>query len=382
MLAGVALAAQPPMAVAADSQPVITPVEPPKQDPPAQVTFGQDAVIRVRVSPRSRCEARLVGPPSDTDIELGEQTGEALTWRWTNHGHLRPGRWSIWVECGDTLESWTIEVAGFSDADCKTDNCFSPVVSSSSYSAVGGILAGFAFAAIVLLLTPGSGRSYSVRPTIITLLGALVCLMIGTFLFALTAGEEGVYPRSFLFTYIASLALAPGVLLVFFGIALLVAATDVAEAWVVRFATTVVVPLVTVVFIAYTGMEATDLYREDSGLSAWYGKLTAGIVIGMVGILGACLSSQRVADSLSITRWWSWASKGDRWVSLLVVGGLIVSGAAAVFTAWWGHESVGATRTPWFFILWTAAVALGAVLIGVEINRRQPDRRDKRGEAN
>jgi hypothetical protein len=107
-------------------------------------------------------------------------------------------------------------------ASCTTDLCFDLAKAAGFHAGLAGFLAGVAFAAIVVLLeraAPGRPGSYA---GLASFIGALISLIIASFLYGTAAGEELISERTALITLAAGVAWAAGVMSLFYGVAALV----------------------------------------------------------------------------------------------------------------------------------------------------------------
>jgi hypothetical protein len=98
--------------------------------------------------------------------------------------------------------------------------CFDITAAAALYSALAGILAGFAFAAMVLIIDrhKSERRDLELEGVVVTLLGAFLGLVVSTFLYAVVSGEELTAPRAAILNLLASSAFSISILTLLLGL--------------------------------------------------------------------------------------------------------------------------------------------------------------------
>lgn len=184
--------------------------------------------------------------------------------------------------------------------------CYDPRL--SDFGSLLGVLTGFAFAAIVLLIerriTSQGGidrtEALSLDETLAHLLAAFFCLLMSSFLYATTGGEEVQHERLLLLNITATLVGVIGVANLFSALhALVRGSTFLRAERVVRHLTVWAVPailyLFTLVSVADWRMVATRGESSDLGVLLW-------LVIGVLGWLAIRLEDLAGGRALSSFR--------------------------------------------------------------------------------
>jgi hypothetical protein len=152
---------------------------------------------------------------------------------------------------------------------CKTILCFDITKASGYYSQMAGVLAGFAFAAIILLIQsqplgqPNQQQRANLQKVLISFITAFLGLVITTFLYAVVSGEEVMAPRAMTLGFVSSIAFSIAVLDLFYGVVWLFKAWDMGD-----IATTsgriagFVLPLIV---YTYMGVTALDMLAVAEG---------------------------------------------------------------------------------------------------------------------
>lgn len=260
------------------------------------------------------------------------------------------------------------------------NHCYDPVQASSAYSALAGILAGFAFAAIFLLLDRYAKRSVEtstetedvyVAQALGVFVTAFIGLLISTFLFAALGGEQGVYERSAALVYLAGLAFAPAIAQLFLGLVLL---TRAQAQPVIRSVMNVVVggvvPLVTLLFLSVTAVDGIALDLPDGeGWTRWYG--TAHYILLGIGVAGISLilwRPQRVFELLGLEGMST--IRPSNWIAF---GGLALTLFAAVATAIVGERPPNAGMAAVIYVGMDAIVLVGILVLALVVANPQAD---------
>ncbi|SNY60914.1 hypothetical protein SAMN05421748_12230 [Paractinoplanes atraurantiacus] len=226
-----------------------------------------------------------------------------------------------------------------------------------------GVLAGFAFAALVLILAPGSGStrtpSWSAGASL-TLLSALIALIVTTLLYSLLAGEdmEAARARAATVELIDGLAFGLAVVALFQGVAVLMrrAGVDPVAARAARVAGVVVFPALAMYFVAQGAADTEAMraaFRGEPCVAA-IPPLGAGLTVALGLVLAVSLTS-RVQAVMA-----AYAERCRVWAPILVI---LASGVAALVAGDLGTRSPTLLLSPRALDVFLAvsALLLGAV---------------------
>jgi hypothetical protein len=217
------------------------------------------------------------------------------------------------------------------------------------YAQMTGLLAGFGFTAMVVLLTPTQveGRGFNGRAkdngVLLVLLAAFVALTLSTLMYSVLAGESSDQARGRAATVelVDGLPFGLAVIMLFYGITLLMQGghIDRMAVWVARVMTIVVAPTLTFYYIG-SGVSDTESVRivKETGICTSAGLPTLGLVLT---IALATMLTMSVVPQIQAVKWRLWARKLQNLVPVTV---LLVSVAAAVAS---GDLS---TRSPEFLL--------------------------------
>lgn len=172
---------------------------------------------------------------------------------------------------------------------------------AENYGQLTGVLAGFAFTALVLVLTPSqaSRRQAEGRDTgaPLSLLIAFISLILTTLLYSLLAGEnmDGARARSATVELIDGLVFGLAIVTLLQGVTLLMRDANIepAAVTVARFATVVAFPVLAVYFVAQ-GASDTEVIRarlQGHGCVAAIPGLGIGLTAAAAVILAASLAA-------------------------------------------------------------------------------------------
>jgi hypothetical protein len=145
-------------------------------------------------------------------------------------------------------------------AACKTPLCFDMSSSAGFHAQLTGILAGLAFASIVLILQSRTLSGRSAEAGLLSFFAALITLLIAAFLYGTAAGEELVAGRAAIMVFLAGLTSAVAALELFYGLTWLVRAGGLPNAAeMTARITAFVVPLITFVYLAITALNEVSV---------------------------------------------------------------------------------------------------------------------------
>jgi hypothetical protein len=171
---------------------------------------------------------------------------------------------------------------------------------AENYGQLTGVLAGFAFTALVLVLTPSANGRRQAKGgdtgAPLSLLIAFISLIVTTLLYSLLAGEnmESARARAATVELINGLAFGLAIVTLLQGVTLLMRYADIepAAVKVARFATVVAFPVLVVYFIAQ-GASDTELVRaglQGHGCIAAIPDLGVGLTVAVAAVLTASLA--------------------------------------------------------------------------------------------
>jgi hypothetical protein len=174
------------------------------------------------------------------------------------------------------------------ETGCKTLLCFDMSTSSGFHAQLTGILAGLAFASIVLILqsTTLSGRGAEVG--LLSFFSALITLIMASFLYGTAAGEELIAGRTAIMIFLAGITSAVAVLELFDGLTWLVRAGGFPNATeMTARITTLVAPLITFAYLAITALNEVSVTtgREMVGSPVFVFLLLLSLLLVLVLLL-------------------------------------------------------------------------------------------------
>jgi hypothetical protein len=127
--------------------------------------------------------------------------------------------------------------------------------SAGFHAQLTGILAGLAFASIVLILQSSSFAGRGTEAGLLSFFSALLTLIIATFLYGTAAGEELIAGRAAIMVFLAGVTSAVAVLELFYGLTWLVRAGGFPNVTEMAARITVLVaPPITFVYLAITAL--------------------------------------------------------------------------------------------------------------------------------
>lgn len=214
------------------------------------------------------------------------------------------------------------------EAGCKTLLCFDMSTSAGFHAQLTGILAGLAFASIVLILqsTTLSGRGAEVG--LLAFFSALITLLIATFLYGTAAGEERIAGRVAIMVLLASITLAVAVHELFYGLTWLVRAGGFPNATeMAARITALVIPLLASVYLVITALNEVSVTttREVVGSPIFLFLVLLSLLLALVLLLVQISWNSPELRRLAM---WSASRLGpEPWLSLISVGVGLAAGA-------------------------------------------------------
>lgn len=113
-------------------------------------------------------------------------------------------------------------------AVCPSGPTYDTVATAGLYAQIGGVFAGFAFTALIIILRPREGE-HRVEGLPLTLLAAFFSLVVSAITYAVLAGERMAPGRARVEQLIASLPFAMSIIMLLYGVSLLMAASSVVQ---------------------------------------------------------------------------------------------------------------------------------------------------------
>jgi len=171
-------------------------------------------------------------------------------------------------------------------------------ISAQSYSNIAGVLAGFAFAAVILTVqTPPSPEFITYRDwaTIAFLLSFVGCVF-SAFVFAMVSGEDNLYARSYATALLGGTGFSVSSNLIFFGLAMLI--RSFLSSTVYIFLARGILPIIMFFSILYVAASALDpILTFDSApikgrglMQLFIPSLAPLIIAWLISILGGGFS--------------------------------------------------------------------------------------------
>jgi hypothetical protein len=184
-------------------------------------------------------------------------------------------------------------------------NCFNPTLTASNTAAFAGVLAGFAFVAIVLFLDSGRGsestnlaRSRTLEAFVVAFIG----LLLATFNYGAVAGEVRTDHRVAVELYLAGVLLAISVMQLFLAIVFLTRDRLHDRVPMLEVTASVVVPALAFAYLATTAVDGISI--DDPSRRAW--SQTAGwlhtFLIALLPIVTAAIYILRVTIAGKLRR--------------------------------------------------------------------------------
>lgn len=258
-------------------------------------------------------------------------------------------------------------------------NCYDFTRTASTSSAFAGVLAGFAFVAIVFLLERASpGRSHSVGfrqgedaqnrdgQVIGALVVAFAGLLIATFLYGGVTGEVRVDHRAALVTYLAGVVLAVSVVQLFVAIVWLARDHLGGSGAVFEWIGAVIAPSIAYMFVGTTAVDGIAVDSLNRRIwNQWPGRTNTALVIALIILT----TGAQIARNPLARAWSSWADR-ESFGLRLVTGtnlALVLLGTLAmalfgerVYTRGWSTASFVAANVVLFIALLITSLVIAS----------------------
>ena len=217
------------------------------------------------------------------------------------------------------------------EAACKTLLCFDMTSSAGFHAQLTGILAGLAFASIVLILQSTSLSGRGAEAGLLSFFSALITLLIAAFLYGTAAGEERIAGRAAIMVFLAGITSTVAVLELFYGLTWLVRAGGFPNATeMTARITALVIPLITFVYLALTALNEVSITtgREVVGTPIFVFLLLVSLLLLLVrwwcssagGPLGCASSPCDRRPGWGPSPGCRWSRSASGWQQRLLVG--------------------------------------------------------------
>jgi hypothetical protein len=246
------------------------------------------------------------------------------------------------------------------EAACKTLLCFDMTTSAGFHAQLTGILAGLAFASIVVILQSTGFSGRGAEAGLLSFFSALITLLIAAFLYGTAAGEERIAGRAAIMVFLAGVTSAVAVLELLYGLTWLVRAGGFPNATeMTARITALVAPLITFLYLAVTALNEASVTtgREVVGSAVFVFLLLLSFLLVLILVAvqlfwGSSELRQLAIRSASRLGPEPWLSLISIWVGLAaaVTGGIVLQldpDIAAphwliyiVMALWFGFECV------------------------------------------
>ncbi len=176
---------------------------------------------------------------------------------------------------------------------CTNILCFDVTQSATAFSAVAGVLAGFAFLAIILLLESRvRGRGEETRQArrglenvLITFVTAFLSAVIASFLFAQVSREQVVSTRALTLGFVSSVTLSVAVLDLIYGVVWMLKTWGLREATLVTSSiSALLAPGLVFLYIGISGLDIISERESDLATDTWLSYLMLALLAVLVGL--------------------------------------------------------------------------------------------------
>lgn len=166
------------------------------------------------------------------------------------------------------------------ETGCTTIICFDITKASGYYSQMAGVLAGFAFAAIIFLIQSqplgqlnqqlSQQRRANLQKVLTCFIAAFLGLVISTFLYAVVSGEEVMAPRAMTLGFLSSIAFSIAVLNLLNGVVWLFKTWDMSDTAIasVRIAGSAF-PLIIYAYMGVTALDMLSVAEGQKVIGSW-----------------------------------------------------------------------------------------------------------------
>jgi hypothetical protein len=261
------------------------------------------------------------------------------------------------------------------EGTCRTLLCFDLSAAAGFHAQLTGILAGFAFTSIVLILQNHKGSGRGTEAGLLSFLSALITLLIAAFLYGIAAGEELTAGRVTLLVFLAGTASAIAVFELFYGLTWLVRAGGFPNAAeMTARISALVVPLITFLYLTISALNHVSVTEGRHMIGSFVTvflsllSLLLFLVLLLVQLAWASPELRRLAvgctSRLGPEPWRSLVSVGGG-LAAAVGGGIILQFAPTIAAPNW---LVCAMMSLWFVIECVVVLLVRAIDIDSKAN--------------
>jgi hypothetical protein len=157
-------------------------------------------------------------------------------------------------------------------AQCPSDPAFSIAETAALYAQTAGVLAGFAFSALVFLSRPRDGER-RVGGLALTMIAAFVSLVISSLMWSVLAGEAAARGRATSEELANGLPFTMAIIMIFYGVSLMMGASHVIDTTAIRVSqilAAIVIPTISMFYLVVGALDIESVrsaatHPENSG---------------------------------------------------------------------------------------------------------------------
>lgn len=291
---------------------------------------------------------------------------------------------------------------------CPPLHTFDVTKSATLYSTLAGVLAGFAFTALIYLLAAMGGQTRADRAdqteiasqenhVIVSLFCALFALVITTFLYAILASEQNeslVQGRAASEEVLSGIAFAFSIAILFYALVLLIDGIGLKRtAREARAIIALTLPPLAMMFLGFTAQDmafgelASTAQRVGRTMMCttppfyhqatfWAATVMPIVVLGVCGILWLVWSVRGTSENVLVRRQRRYIRNALPKLSLVIIV------IAAVWSATWSERDPGARLSHSWVWVWLTVAAIGLVTVaafllwgspGASVSRTEPE---------
>jgi hypothetical protein len=262
-----------------------------------------------------------------------------------------------------------------SQTACSTSVDLSVV--AENYGQMTGVLAGFAFTALVVVLAPRRRSTPGTDPVPLSLFVAFVILLVVTLLYSVLAGQDNdaAFARSASIELVNGLPFGIAVILLLHGITELMreAGIDRGTVRLARVVTVVVIPALTMYFLAEGTSDTSTARLRAAGSCALGGVPALGYVLTVVMVIVLAASFSPPGRRLAV-----WLAKGNATTGPIFA--LTLTVVAAMFSGDLNTRSPQFLFSPRWLTAYLVAVSIVLIILGTLFNTAGTSRDERESE--